>query len=185
MIIQATPYGTKTEEPFAFTYSGDFTDSRVNGIGDVTLNTSGQLVTTGKTVIVSVYILGAGGGAAYYASSYGGTGGGGGNKTVEVTLEPGTYDIIIGSGGEAVTGANTAGKGGNTIAFNETCTGGEGATSHLIVSYNKGGAGGSPNGNAGVGGVSGSVSGGSPNGGSIVNNAPQPGGNGLVRITFS
>lgn len=185
MIIQATPYGTKKEEPFAFTYSGDFTDERVDGIGDVTLNTSGQLVTSGKAVTVSVYILGAGGGAIKRYNQVGATGGGGGNQTVEVTLEPGTYEIVIGSGGAArdVT-TGYAGNGGDTTAFGVTSTGGKGG--YTTESSGTGGAGGTPNGGAGAkhGNVS-RTSGGSPNGGGIVNYAVQPGGNGLVRITFS
>ena len=187
MIIQATPYGTKKEEPFAFTYSGDFTDSRVDGIGDVTLNTSGQLITTGQTVTVRVYILGAGGGCVRMYSDgfyYFAPGGGGGNQTVEVELAPGTYDIIVGSGGAAQTvgpaSSATAGKGGDTTAFGCVSTGGIGGFIGAYGGSPAYGAGGTPNGNAGT-----ANAGGSPNGGGIVNNAPQPGGNGLVRITFS
>lgn len=187
MIIQATPYGTKKEEPYAFTYSGDFTDSRVDGIGDVTLNTSGTLVTTGKAVTVSVYILAGGGGASHVLSSKG-TGGGGGNQTIDVELVPGTYEIIIGTGGAADNSScgNDGGTGGSTSAFGKTSTGGGGATG--IIAYSPvGGKGGTPNGNPGTGIVASTstISGGSPNGGSIVNGVAQPGGDGLVRITFS
>lgn len=189
MIIQATPYGTKAEEPFAFTYSGDFTDSRVDGIGDVTLNTSGQLVTTGKTVRVTVYILGAGGGGV---SSYGtknpyrAGGGSGGQQTVEVELIPGTYEVIIGTGGAAAEdssgGPVTGGTGGDTSAFGYTSTGGNGG--YADRDYRAlGGTGGEPNGTAGsalITGV-GVAAGGSPNGG----DSAIDGGNGLVRITFS
>lgn len=200
MIIQATPYGTKTEEPFAFTYSGDFTDSRVDGIGDVTLNTSGTLVTTGKTVRVTVYILAGGGGARTHArnqTSYIAytkrSGGGGGNQTVEVELAPGVYEITIGLGGEKAVGNSTNGgpaaaNGGNTIAFGYTSTGGDGASGTVSQA-----AGGSPNGGKGdhyshTSSTSGSnvnISGGSPNGGAIVKGVAYNGGNGLVRITFS
>ena len=183
MIIQATPYGTKKEEPFAFTYSGDFTDERVDGIGDVTLNTSGQLVTTGQTVTVSVYILSGGGGAIF--SALAATGGSGGFQTVDVELAPGTYDIVIGSGGAGLNERGSAGNGGDTSAFGQTSTGGKGGsiTSSGTVTP---GAGGSPNGNSGKnGGLTTNLAGPSPNGGSVVNGVAQPGGNGLVRITFS
>lgn len=194
MIIQATRYGTaKQEEPFAFTYSGDFTDERVDGIGDVTLNTSGQLVTSGKTVTVQAYILGAGGGAALntFSINYGAGGGGGGIQTIEVTLEPGTYDIVIGTGGNsaneyiATADGPKAGGGGNTIAFNKTSMGGEGGngTKYDPVA----GQGGAPNGSAGdtATGSPNNAAGGSPNGGAVVNGVAQNGGDGLVRITFS
>lgn len=187
MIIQATPYGTKKEEPFAFTYSGDFTDSRVDGIGDVTLNTSGQLVTSGKTVTVSVYILGGGGGGAYssYSSGNYSTGGGGGNQTVTVELAPGTYDIVIGAGGAGKVGTSSgvsASDGGDTTAFGYTSTGGGGGKRTAA------GAGGVPNGGDGTRTTSGNYNNdiGLPNGGRATKTASyNKGGNGLVRITFS
>lgn len=201
MIIQAIRYGAAEKKgPFAFTYSGDFTDSRVDGIGDVTLNTSGTLVTTGKTVTVRVYILGAGGGGAqrnYSTNSYDrrAGGGSGGNQTVEIELAPGTYEIVIGIGGvgdytesrSAVLDGATAG--GNTTAFGYTSTGGGPAS---ITTYSNGntptaGYGGSPNGNGGATGTTSGGNGGEPNGGSGAGGsaAANKGGNGLVRITFS
>ena len=196
MIIQATPYGTKKEEPFAFTYSGSFVDERdANGIGDVTLNTSGQLVIPEQTKIpvVTVLIQGAGGGGACTAyHKVCASGGGGGYQTVEVELTPGTYDIVIGKGGEGHTVTQryynaTSSPGGNTVAFGKTSTGGGQAyarNSGTDGSYV--GAGGSPNGSSGMKQANATnLSGGSPNGGGIVNSVAQPGGNGLVRITFS
>lgn len=188
MIIQATPYGTKKEEPFAFTYSGDFTDERVDGVGDVTLNTSGTLVTSGKTVTVSVYILAGGGGAGgghQQGNSYTkGSGGGGGNQTVEVILEAGEpYLITVGAGGAASS------DGGDTSAFGYTSTGGKAAYSMQSTTY--AGAGGSPNGGRGKVGSGGNsmfmvnAEGGFPNGGAVSNGQSLAGGNGLVRITFS
>lgn len=196
MIIQATPYGTKKEEPFAFTYSGDFTDERVDGIGDVTLNTSGQLVIPEQTKIpvVTVLIQGAGGGAACWTQVWAkaSAGGGGGYQTVEVELSPGIYDIVIGAGGAAINltsgnGTHAASSGGATLAFGCTCTGGSGGTISNYIANCSGGVGGLPNGSAGGYNAYGSssASGGSPNGGSVVNSVAQPGGNGLVRITFS
>lgn len=196
MIIQATRYGTaEKEEPFAFTYSGDFTDERVDGKGTVTLNTSGQLIVTSGTATVQVYILGAGGGGAYNSrTDYGSaSGGSGGYQTVEVELTPGTYDIVIGTGGTGVykgaSGSLTAGNGGNTVAFGYTSTGGSGGQAGYpgITASPYGGPGGSPNGNSGTtANPSATLSGGSPNGGnSTTNAAANKGGNGLVRITFS
>lgn len=178
------------EESFVFTYSGDFTDSRVNGIGEVTLNTSGRLVTSGKTVTVTVYIQGAGGGAAVnlYDKRTLGTGGGGGYQTVDVELTPGTYDIVIGTGGEEQQAINNynwiGGNGGNTTAFGYTSTGGTGGRAGDTTYA---GTGGSPNGGNGAAySATGpeTISGGSPNGGGVTNTVSQPGGDGLVRITF-
>ncbi|MBR5291712.1 MAG: hypothetical protein IKU32_02220 [Clostridia bacterium] len=167
---------------FAFTYSGNYTDNRVNGIGDVTLNTSGTLTVTGQTVKVKVYILAGGGGGCVDPVAYCGGGGGGGYQTIEVELVPGTYEIVIGTGGTALKGNGTAGNGGNTTAFGVTSTGGKGG---YTGSTYGGGAGGTPNGVAGIRSATGDATGGSPNGGSVVDEVPQPGGNGLVRITFS
>lgn len=185
--------------PFAFEYTGNYTDNRdADGIGDVTLNTSGQLVTSGKTVRVTVYILGAGGGGAesWYSSTAqnikkAAPGGGGGNQTVEVELAPGVYEIIIGTGGTISkgAGARTGGTGGNTSAFGYTSTGGKGGYVYYANSH-AAGAGGIPNGSAGtyMDEQQGYVGfGGTPNGGSVDTrtNTLQSGGDGLIRITFS
>lgn len=181
-----------TGETVEFTYSGNYTDNRINGKGTVRLNTSGTLNVTGGTVTVAVYIQGAGGGAA--VGTYGGTlycasGGGGGYQTITETLSPGTYDIVIGSGGEKASGAWTseqaAGKGGDTIAFGATSTGGNGGYSYKEVNI-VGGTGGTPNGENGntKSGSSPTIDGGSPNGGGVVNGAPENGGDGYVELTF-
>lgn len=197
MIIQATPYGTAAEEPFAFTYSGDFTDSRVDGIGDVTLNTSGTFEVTNGEATVTAEIVGGGGGAMvrtvstniYYVSA---GGGGGGIQTVEVTLTQGTYEIIVGVGGNGFTKkvANaSAGTGGSTSAFGKTSTGGTGANTGE-ASYGTAGSGGTPNGQSGTAYSMQSAigaPGGSPNGGSAVSatsDAANAGGNGWVKLTF-
>ena len=192
MIIQATPYGTKTEEPFAFTYSGDFTDERVDGIGDVTLNTSGVFEVLSGKATVSVYILAGGGGGLYkrYAGHYTrSSGGGGGYQTVTVELSPGAYEIIIGTGGLATTAdeffGKQAGKGGDTTAFGYTSTGGTGGKSATGNFSGTGGKGGTPNGNDGQSLVDGDTLGGAPNGGDSLYGTPSNGGDGLVRITFS
>lgn len=166
-----------------FTYSGSFTDERdKDGLGDVTFNTSGTLIVTKGEALVSVYILG-GGGAGNVNSMYpnsGGSGGGGGQQTVWVTITPGTYSIVIGSGGKGLynNSVNPITDGGTTTAFGYTSTGGKHGAPNVA------GAGGTPN---GVAGGVGAVAGGSPNGGSSVYSGSNesPGGSGLVRITFS
>lgn len=176
------------EEPFAFEYSGNFTDNRVDGIGTVRLNTSGTLVTTGQTVKVTVYILAGGGGAAYSSrSSRTASGGGGGNQTIEVELTPGTYEIVIGTGGTELntSGTGTAGAGGNTTAFDKTSTGGTGGTTGTNASTTIAGVGGSPNGGNGSTNYNTTAAGGAPNGGTANKNDPQPGGDGYVDLTFS
>lgn len=176
-----------TDGDFSFTYSGNYTDNRVNGKGTVRLNSSGVFEVLSGKATVSAYIQGAGGGAAIgaLAGAVKSTGGGGGYQTVEVELAPGTYEIVIGVGGEAKSGSitPTGGTGGNTIAFGKTSTGGTGGTSGDTTTA---GIGGTPNG--GNGSVSASsvsnVSGGSPNGGGVVNGVAQNGGDGYVELTF-
>lgn len=169
-----------TIENFLFTYSGNYTDNRdADGKGKVRLNTSGTLVTTGQTVKVSVYILAGGGGgylAVYYPDSR--SGGGGGNQTVEVELAPGTYEIVIGTGGTGTTTMSAqAGNGGNTVAFGYTSTGGTGAKYEIDSA-----PGGTPNGGNGGRGL---TSGGFPNGGNSTTNATDNnGGDGYVELTF-
>ena len=188
MIIQAISYGEVKEEPFAFTYSGNFTDNRVDGVGTVRLNTSGTLTVTGSPVTIIAKIVGAGGGAAAanaMGTCYGAGGGSGGIQEVTVTLEAGTYEIVIGTGGaeRTATSAGTAGKGGDTTAFGKTSTGGDGGY-FKNTSSQTGGAGGTPNGNSGSTGKN-DIAGGAPNGGSVVNKVAQAGGDGYVELTFS
>ena len=175
---------------FSFEYTGNYTDNRdKNGIGTVRFTSSGTLTVLSGTATVSAYILGAGGGGAIHVgASYtaGGSGGGGGYQTVEVDLAPSTYEIVIGLGGNAKNGTGTAGKGGDTVAFGITSTGGKGG--YASNTSRGAGAGGSPNGNAGsTGALSGSetLSGGSPNGGSCAKLTVNSGGDGYVEITFS
>lgn len=172
-----------------FAYSGDYTDDRINGKGTVRLNTSGRLEITGETITVTVVIVGAGGGAGYNVGTYAGnSGGGGGNQTVEVTLEPGTYEVVIGTGGAGATGGDdnsTGGNGGDTIAFGYTSTGGKGGSGASSSTAQ----GGTPNGGNGVYGRGDLVSpvsleGGSPNGGSVSEHEANSGGDGYVELTF-
>lgn len=186
MIMNMILPGAVGEEPFAFEYSGNFTDNRdADGKGTVRFNTSGTLTVTGKTVTVSVYILaGGGGGITSYDDYASVSGGGGGNQTVEVALEAGTYEIVIGTGGEGKTtmyGGLYAGNGGNTTVFGKTSTGGGGAETYSAF---RPGSGGSPNG--GNGSVGKFSSGGYPNGGASngISAAANNGGDGYVELTF-
>lgn len=176
----------------SFEYTGNYTDNRdENGIGIVRFTSSGTLTVLSGTAMVSAYILGAGGGgainvgASYTAAA---SGGGGGYQTVEVDLVPGTYEIVIGLGGNAKKGTGAAGNGGDTVAFGITSTGGKGGYAAGSAAASVAGAGGSPNGNAGSKGglaYSDTLSGGSPNGGSCAVSTVNSGGNGYVEITFS
>lgn len=181
-------------------YTGNYTDNRVNGKGTVRLNTSGTLTISRKTVTVQAYIRGAGGGGAYTKAYIGGgSGGGGGYQTVEVELAPGTYAIVIGTGGTTsiIYGSpyvTTAPSGGDTTAFGYTSTGGSGGA----VDYDTftAGTGGTPNGaNGRTGSFSGNrnVVGGSPNGGGFTTGTSTSdrdptnvtnGGDGYVELTF-
>lgn len=175
------------DAPFAFEYTGDYTDDRdANGVGTIEFTSSGTLTVLSGAATVSVYILaGGGGGITSYDDYASVSGGGGGNQTVEVELAPGTYEIVIGTGGEGKTtkyGGLYAGNGGNTTAFGKTSTGGGGAETYSAFLP---GTGGTPNG--GKGSVGKFSSGGFPNGGASNGSsaAANKGGNGLVRITFS
>ena len=188
------PGAVAAEEPFAFEYSGNFTDNRdADGKGTVRLNTSGTLTVLSGKATVSVYILAGGGGAAFSVETAQGkkgvcaTGGSGGYQTVEVELAPGTYEIVIGIGGESSYDWDfTAGEdGGNTTAFGYTSTGGRAGEADYWTEV-KAGAGGSPNGKAGAikNGTNPTCAGGSPNGGGVVSGTVQPGGDGYVELTF-
>lgn len=144
-----------------FSYTGNYTDNRVNGKGTVRLNSSGIMVVD-EAVTVTANIVGADGGGAYIVSTvndgaYGASGGDGGKQTINVTLEAGTYEIVIGAAGTAYYGGTAQGTyygtdGGDTSAFGTTSTGGKkggltaggGGTMTYYI-----GSAGSPNGAAG------------------------------------
>ena len=181
-------------------YTGHYTDNRVSGKGKVRLNTSGVLTYSGEPTTVSVYLLGGGGGGAYTKTYIGGgSGGGGGYQTLEYTLEPGEYSVVIGQGGATnifygEPYVYTAPSGGDTVAFEQTVTGGGGGS--FDYDTFKAGVGGTPNGSRGnIGKFSGTrdVPGGSPNGGGFTTGTStsdrEPtnvtnGGDGYVELTF-
>ena len=185
--------------PFSFEYTGTFTDA-INGSNRIITLTSSGILTVKGSITAEVYMLAGGGGAAYVAGYWniGCSGGGGGYDTFTTKLEPGDYPITIGTGGFAVNFLEvqdnikrTGGTGGDTIAFDRTCTGGTGSTSGTTHSVGKGG---SPNGEDGLNtSVSGvypiTVLGGAPNGGKLevirsTNQQAYPGGNGYITLTI-
>lgn len=183
-----------TEKPFSFTYSGNFTDNRINGVGTVRLNTSGELNVTSDEATVQAEIVGGGGGGAQAGSGSAekrAGGGGGGRQSAEVKLSAGKYEVIIGQGGQGgyTSGANVTingSDGGDTSAFGYTSTRGTGAVARAASfgSQETAGAGGTPNGNAGTAGAN--ATGGAPNGGSATGGsaAANSGGDGYVELTF-
>ena len=181
--------------PLVFEYTGNYTDNRdANGVGTVEFTSSGTLTVLSGKATVFAYILGAGGGGAQITntshSRYSASGGGGGYQTVEIDLAPGTYEIVIGTGGHGYyspySGRDVTGDGGNTTAFGVTSTGGIGGevATPSGSAASQPGVGGSPNGGSGNSSVApgGYPNGGASNGQSAAANA---GGNGLVRLTFS
>lgn len=187
LFINGPEVGGSSKEPIVFTYSGYYIDNRIDDKGVVRLNTSGVFEVVSGTAVVSVFIQGAGGGGVYSTANNraSASGGGGGYQTFMINLIPGTYEIIVGTGGNGVTISTlnkvVAGNGGDTTAFDVTSTGGEGAVGGT-TSTAEGGAGGTPNGGDGSTGTASSVgvAGGAPNGG----NAGENGGDGYVEITF-
>ena len=176
-------------ELFEFTYSGNFTDNRdADGKGTVRLNTSGTLTVSNEPITIIAKLVGAGGGGVYVVGGifYSASGGGGGIQDVQITLLPGTYEIVIGTGGagfaSSIAGNATGGTGGDTTAFGATSTGGTGA-SVKVPAIAVPGVGGTPN---GENGRNGTTSGGSPNGGSSTSESASgnSGGDGYVELTF-
>lgn len=132
------PMGSAFNPNTDFTYTGSYSIiDDGEGHWRVKFLTSGTLTVTGSAAI-QVFLVGGGGG--------GRTGGGGGGYTLtqSLTLTPGTYNIVIGTGGPQAT------NGGNTTAFSLTANGGV--------------AGGFGNSATGVGGKGGSGGGGTYNG---------------------
>lgn len=176
---------------FEFTYTGHFTD-KIEGANRVIKFTSSGTLNVSGSVVADIYLL-AGGGGAQYDTGYENvmSGGGGGNLTVnDFMLSNGTYNLVIGMGGNAYTGKYTNGKysgdGGETTGFGYTCTGGTGGGEQSYTPY--GGTGGKPNGGNGSTpgkGVLRSVAGGTPNGGSISNPIrANSGGDGYITLTI-
>lgn len=185
--------------PSGLKYSGD-AEHTINDNKHIVKLLSSGILTVKGSITSEVYMLAGGGGAAYVLGYWDKacSGGGGGYDTFTTKLEPGDYPITIGTGGFAVNNSQvqtglklTGGTGGDTIAFDRTCTGGTGSTSGTTHSVGKGG---SPNGEDGQQkSVSGSnpmtVLGGAPNGGKleVIRGSDQQaysGGDGYITLTI-
>lgn len=102
----------------------------------------------GKTVDILIVAGGGGGGSPYYA---GGGGGGGVVFGPAISLETGSYSILVGSGGYAdnrspSTTYTPGGSGGNSGFGTVFANGGGGGGSYSGVQYQEGGIGGSAGG---------------------------------------
>lgn len=162
-------------KPFVFSYTGEFSDNRVNGSGSIRLLSDGILTISTCSSPFAAYIIGGGGGGANIVASpeitgaslvsYRCCGGGGGKMLIQLMPEPGDYNIVIGKGGKksyvfGVKGTATAEDGGSTSAFGYTCTGGMGGIATNTGETVRDTLGGSPNGEAPT-----FAKGGAPNGG--------------------
>lgn len=195
---------------FEFTYTGAYSDGRVNGKGVIEFTSSGTLnVIQGGDA--SLYLLGGGGGGGHGGDSAsvskGGPGGGGGGsgyfETVEKYILPGLYSLVMGAGGAAGVWNDRVGKtGGVTSGLGRSVNGGFGGTggqdSIYAGAYGIGGAGGNPGSNGGnqkvanhvdVGGAGGSPNGGKGGDGGDLNfddgAMGKDGGAGKITLTFT
>lgn len=129
-----------------------------NGYVIHTFNSSGQFVVpTGSTLNANVLVIGGGGsgGGGYYA------GGGGGGAMLEQTarqIGAGSYNVVVGAGGAAVSGNSVSGNNGLNSIFDTITAIGGGYGAGYGSSGMAGGAGGSGGGaaaaNTNVGGTS-------------------------------
>lgn len=82
---------------------------------------SNTFTVSGASGTVDVFLVGGGGGGGML----GGGGGGGGVIQASGIVNPGTYSLVVGSGGTGVVGwTNTGTAGGSSSAFGITCLGG-------------------------------------------------------------
>ena len=203
-IWYASGYGKK-DTTFSFSYTGTYSSTLANGVGTIEFTSSGTLTVTNCKKTATLYLLGGGGGGGgAVCTASGAIGGGGGSgywNTIEgLTIEPGVYEITIGTGGAGggasyryisalgyYSGSANPGSAGNaTSAFGHSVNGGSGGTAG-VNSSGTGGAGGNKGSNGTVGGA-----GGSPNGGAGGKATGIPtsqgggtGGNGIVTLTFT
>jgi len=106
------------QKKLPFSVSGGTVSNNVNRADFVThtFTSPGNFVSAGQIVSAEVFVIGGGGGGG--GRRYGGGGGAGGAMLATgVTLDPGTYGVAIGSGGNGGTEspATQGSDGGNTI----------------------------------------------------------------------
>lgn len=166
------------------TTSGEYTIHTFTSSGTFTV----PYVRAGKTLRVLIVAGGgAGGGSWYWAGHDGpGAGGGGGGEVKDlpsVPMSAGSFPIVVGQGGAAISG--NGGDGGNSSAFGNTSTGGKGGYHNrddVTAYYGYGGnsgngyTGASRNGNCSGGGA------GAGGNGSVGNTSTRGGGAGGIGV---
>ena len=124
------------------------------------LQTGTSTFTLNKTSVCDILVVAGGGGAGQSPVGGGGGGGGGVQYMTNITLQPGTYTITVGSGGLGGGGSSGVPTQGGNSSFGSLCTstgGGYGAYSTSGGTYIAAGTGGS-----GGGGISTMTAGGQP-----------------------
>lgn len=149
MIVNAGYRGKVAGTAPKFTYTGQYNE-RDDGV--VELLTSGTLVFLNPAVIDVFLVGGGGGGQPGFTDQSGGGGGGGGytltNKKVSVN---GSYNIIVGAGGEPSHDGNSTSFGNMTVAGGKAPT-----NSHPRTGGNGGSGGGGGRDRNSTGGTGGS-----------------------------
>lgn len=141
---------------FAFSFSALASDFPLDGgtrsfvDGDIinTFSKSDTLVVNQTTTVHALFVGGGGGGG----TGVGGGGGGGGVVEIkELTLQPGTYDVIVGVGGEGAPTSRYKGVNGGDSSITDV----DGTAVHERLPALGGGGGGSWDNRAGASGGSG------------------------------
>ena len=104
------------QKKLPFNVSGGTISNNVNRSDFVThtFTSPGNFVSAGEIVSAEIFVIGGGGGGG--AQRYGAGGGAGGAMLATgVTLDPGTYAVSIGSGGNGASPPGQGSDGGNTI----------------------------------------------------------------------
>ena len=143
---------------FGTTYSVKL--KAVNALGTGSSESSAVSFTTASLSVEYLVVAGGGGGGGYYSAGGGGAGGYRSSVSTEnsgrlssaespLTMTPGTYSVVIGTGGAG--GATTNGANGTTSSFGgiSATGGGLGGTGGLSGAV--GGSGGGAGGNGGIG----------------------------------
>ena len=111
--------------------------------------TTSEVFTVYHDIDVTYLIVAGGGGGG---KSVGSGGGGGGFLEGSLSLTPGTYTVVVGSGGTGMTSTVTIGSdGGDSSALGVTAIGGGAGTGQVVANGNPGGDGGRDGGSGGGG----------------------------------
>jgi hypothetical protein len=154
--LSASITGRTTEPPANLSITGGIFNSYQQGstvYGYHLFNESGTF-TTQKSLAVDYLIVGGGGGGG---GVIGGGGGGGGVLAGSTTINPGSYSIVVGLGGNGGTGYPTATENGtngaNSSALGFTSLGGGGGAGVTTPVAGSGGSGGGASGLLSAGGA--------------------------------